>query len=127
MVGILLSFWEGQFSGAMLVLGRVRPPQLPNATGAGVPFKGPELARRASTSKQMECSCLERRGRRKVSRFHVTRWQRFFDHEVPKIQNGYIAWDVPPPIGATRKRSFLVVEPYKLALATLSRFVVEVR
>ena len=25
MVGILLSFWEGQFSGAMLVLGRVTP------------------------------------------------------------------------------------------------------
>lgn len=51
-----------------------KPPQLPNVPAkSGWCWEGPEIARRAFTSKQMECSCLERRGRRKVSRFHVTR------------------------------------------------------
>ena len=38
MVGILVSFWDGPFSGAMLVLGRVRPAIFPGGAELSGPF-----------------------------------------------------------------------------------------
>ena len=43
MVGILVSFWDGPFSGAMLVLGRVADLNPSTFTGRGRGRRGPTL------------------------------------------------------------------------------------